>query len=326
MTYQFHPGKASVLKDKVVVLTGGALGVGASVVRILHSTGAHVFFGDVLDEPGTALEQELSTNPKTTIKYIHCDVTSYEQNLGLFDAALQAFGRIDHAIANAGIGEQGSMFDPNLTLETVREEPDREMKVVDVNLKGELYFARIASVYMQQGADNQQSRGDKSLTLVSSVAGFREDPGLNVYVPAKHGVLGLMRVLREYVQALCGHLEDHPDIEPRLLINSSPCPIRTNAISPWMTKTRLTQQIEGPFEEAGLPSNTAEDVANVIVGVLSESSLNGGTLYIEGGRAWNIEAGLMKLKPQWIGVKQNSDLDKGTQLMGSGDHWIRKDA
>lgn len=186
-----------MLKDKVVVLTGGALGVGASVVRILHSAGAHIFFGDVLDEPGTALEQELSTNSKTTIKYVHCDVTSYEQNIQLFHAALKAFGRIDHAIANAGIGEQGNMFDPNLTLETVREEPNREMKVVDVNLKGELYFARIASVYMQQGADNQQSRGDKSLTLVSSVAGFREDPGLNVYVPAKHGVLGLMRVLRE---------------------------------------------------------------------------------------------------------------------------------
>ncbi len=44
-------------------------------------------------------------------------------------------------------------------------------------------------------------------------------------------------------------------------------------------------------------------------------------MYIEGGRAWNIEAGLMALKPQWIGEKQNSDLDKGTLLMGSGEHW-----
>ena len=48
-------------------------------------------------------------------------------------------------------------------------------------------------------------------------------------------------------------------------------------------------------------------------------------MYIEGGRAWNIEAGLMKLKPQWIGEKQNSDLDKGTELMGGGEHWARKD-
>jgi NAD(P)-dependent dehydrogenase (short-subunit alcohol dehydrogenase family) len=197
MTYQFHPGDSSGLKDKVVVVTGGALGVGASLVRLLNSAGAHVFFGDVLDEPGTSLEKELSSNSKSSVKYIHCDVTSYEDNLKLFDAALQAHGRCDHAVANAGLGEQGNMFDPNLTLESVREEPKSSMKVVDVNLKGPLFFSRLASVYLQHGPE----RGplDKSLTLVSSVAGFREDPGLNVYVPSKHGVLGLMRVLREYV-------------------------------------------------------------------------------------------------------------------------------
>ena len=166
--------------------------MGAALVRQLHAAGAHVFFGDVLDEPGTALAKELSSNSQTSVKYIHCDVTSYDENLKLFDAALKEHGRIDHAVANAGLGEQGSMFDPKLTMESVREEPTRSMKVVDVNLKGELYFARIASVYLQQGPQS-----DRSLTLVSSVAGFREDPGLNVYVPAKHGVLGMMRVLRE---------------------------------------------------------------------------------------------------------------------------------
>lgn len=191
MTSQFHPGDSSVLKDKVVVFTGGALGVGAALVRQLHAAGAHVFFGDVLDEPGNALAKELTSDSGSNIKFIHCDVTSYEDNLNLFDTAYKTCGRIDHAVANAGLGEQGNMFSPDLTLDSVREEPKRSMSVVDVNLKGPLYFARLASVYLRQ------SQGDKSLTLVSSVAGFREDPGLNVYVPSKHGVLGLMRVLRE---------------------------------------------------------------------------------------------------------------------------------
>lgn len=87
----------------------------------------------------------------------------------------------------------------------------------------------------------------------------------------------------------------------------------------------MTDGIVSAWSEAGLPSNTPEDVAQVIVGVLCDSKLNGGTMYIEGGRAWNIEAGLMKLKPQWIGEKQNADLDAGTRLMGGGDHWSRKD-
>ncbi|KAK5167778.1 uncharacterized protein LTR77_007477 [Saxophila tyrrhenica] len=298
MTYQFHPSSGSALADRVVVLTGGALGVGASLVRLLHASGAHVFFGDVLDEPGSALAQELSANSKTHVKYIHCDVTSYDQNLALFDEALKTCGRIDHAVANAGLGEQGRTFDPEMTLESVREEPKKAMNVVDVCLKGPLYFGNIASVYLRQG----EGGSDRSLTLVSSVAGFREDPGLNVYVPAKHGVLGMMRVLREHL------------IQP-------PFKIRTNAISPWMTKTRLTANLDATWEKAGLPANTAEDVAKVILGVMADGKVNGGTMYIEGGRAWNVEAGLMALKPQWIGEKQNSDLDKGTTLMGGGEHW-----
>ena len=89
-----------------------------------------------------------------------------------------------------------------------------------------------------------------------------------------------------------------------------------------MTKTRLVAGIESTWEQAGLPSNTAEDVAKVIVDVLSDSSLNGGTMYVEGGPAWNVETGLTKLRPQWIGEKQASDLDRGTALMGAGEHWI----
>lgn len=195
MTYQFHPPSPSSLNNSVIVLTGGALGVGANVVRQAHTAGAHVFFGDVLDEAGDALAAELSSAGSTTVQYQHCDVTSYADTLALFEAAHKAFGRIDHAIANAGIGEQGNIFDQELTLESVKEEPKRAMDVVDVNLKGEIYFARIASVYLRQGGKG--SAKDKSLTLLSSVAGFREDPGLYVYVPSKHGVLGLMRVLRE---------------------------------------------------------------------------------------------------------------------------------
>lgn len=198
MTYQFHSSDdaalSSGLRDKVVVLTGGALGVGQSVVRSLNVCGAHVFFGDVLDEAGLELQDELSSS-ETIVKYIHCDVTSYQQTLALFDTAYKMCGRIDHAIANAGLGEQGNMFDPNLTLESVKEEPKKSMSIVDVNLKGVLYFARIASVYLRQGDGNEKR--NKSLTLVSSVAGFREDPGLYVYTPSKHGVLGLMRALRE---------------------------------------------------------------------------------------------------------------------------------
>lgn len=126
-------------------------------------------------------------------------MSSYQDNLKLFDTAYQTAGRIDHAVSNAGVGEQGNIVDPSLTLESVREEPSKSLRVVDINLKGPLYFARLASVYLRQPALNNKSSteaADKSLTFTSSVAAFREDPGLYVYTASKHGVMGLMRVLR----------------------------------------------------------------------------------------------------------------------------------
>lgn len=98
-------------------------------------------------------------------------------------------------------------------------------------------------------------------------------------------------------------------------------PIRTNAICPWMTLTRLTAGIESAWREANLPSNTPEDIARVIAGVVADGQVNGGAVYIEGGNAWNIEEGLLKTRPVWLGEKQTADLDRGTELMGGGEHW-----
>lgn len=234
------------------------------------------------------------------MKFVHCDVSSYQDNLRLFQVAYEAFGTIDHAFSNAGIGEQGNIFDPELDLDSVKEEPTRAMSVVDINLKGPIYFARIASVYLRQGAQT----GDKSLTFTSSVGGFREDPGLWVYVPAKHGVLGLVRVLKDSFS------------------KRSPA-IRTNAICPWMTRTRIAEGVTAPWEAAGLPINEPEDIAKIVVGVLSESGLNGASMYIEGGRAYDIEKGLLETRPQWLGERQTADLDRGTRVLGTGEGWVK---
>ncbi|EME85458.1 uncharacterized protein MYCFIDRAFT_130791 [Pseudocercospora fijiensis CIRAD86] len=293
---RFIPPSSSVLKDKVIVLTGGAEGIGAATVRLLHEAGAHIFFGDILDDEGSKLENELSRS-EATVRYIRCDVTSYEDNLRLFAAAFNAFGRIDHAWSNAGIPEEGEIFDPALTLEDVKAEPIQSLKVLDVNLRGPIYFARIASVYLRQASQT----GDRSLLFTSSVGGFREDPGCWVYVPTKHGVLGLVRQVRER-------------------FNRPPFSLRTNAICPWATSTRMMEVIKDIWEESGLPSNTPEDVARIVVGVLSDPQQKGGALYIEGGRAWDVEAGLLHTRPQWLGEKQTRDLDAGTLVLGG---WVK---
>jgi len=88
-----------------------------------------------------------------------------------------------------------------------------------------------------------------------------------------------------------------------------------------MTRTRLTLGIEDAWANAGLPSNTPDDVAKVIAGVMVDGKVNGATLYVEGSRAWNIEEGLLATRRSWLGEQREADLDKGTALMGGGEHW-----
>lgn len=250
---QYHRGSYDALRDTSIVLTGGSSGICADLVRLCHKNGAHVFFGDVLVEDGEAIEAELRSSGRPNhARFVRIDAANYEDNLRLFDIAFETCGRVDHAVSAAGISERGNIVDPGLNLQTVREIPQSTMTALDINLVGPIYFSRIASVYLRQPALNGKSStaaADKSLILVSSIAGITEAPGLAVYSAAKHGVIGLMRSLR------------------RTLIAAEPIAIRTNAILPWMTKTRLCHGIEDNWAEAGLPSNEPIDVARIIAGM-----------------------------------------------------------
>ena len=89
-----------------------------------------------------------------------------------------------------------------------------------------------------------------------------------------------------------------------------------------MTRTRLTQGVGEQWNAAGLPANTPEDVARIIMGVVSDSSLNGEAVYVEGGRGWKIEQAKIDLRPQWLGERQTRQLDEGTRVLGGGEGWI----
>lgn len=223
------PSDSSIRPSNTYFNTGGALGIGAELVRLLHSAGSNVFFGDVLIPQGEALAKELTATCKQGqyVKFLYTNVSDHLSNLGLFELAYKTCGRVDHAASVAGINREQNIVDGNLTLESVRkvrvytfpfllsfssqandanadpwavkQEPDISDSL-NVNLRGPILFSRLASVYLRQPPLNDKSStaaANKSLTLVSSVAGFTEAPGLAVYSSGKHGVYGLMRALRK---------------------------------------------------------------------------------------------------------------------------------
>ena len=162
-----------------------------------------------------------------------------------------------------------------------------------------MYVARIASVYLRQ---DRPENADRSITLISSIAGFKESPGLFVYQASKHGVQGLMRALRQYLPF------SHQ--------------LRVNAVCPWMTTTGMVKGIQDGWFKAGLPVNTPMDVAKITAGLLVEPELNGKSMYVEGGRGWEIEENLDRLEPQWLGEEPSRSLTKGQAVLADGSGWI----
>ncbi|KIW52364.1 hypothetical protein PV05_08006 [Exophiala xenobiotica] len=189
------PSSFSNPEGKVVVLTGGAHGVGEAVIRYLCATGAHTFFGDIDKQACQALVDGLEAErfSSGSLDYLHVDVSKYEDNLALFKLAYERHGRVDHAFSIAGVTERQNWFEPSLDLKSVEIAPSTT--VLDVNLTGLCYFARIATVYLRQGNDGHKQ--DKSICLSGSIASFKEQAGLFIYQPSKHGVIGLMRSTRK---------------------------------------------------------------------------------------------------------------------------------
>jgi NAD(P)-dependent dehydrogenase (short-subunit alcohol dehydrogenase family) len=90
--------------------------------------------------------------------------------------------------------------------------------------------------------------------------------------------------------------------------------IRVNGVCPSVTATPLllvsAQHVLPIFEALKLPINSATELAEKIAGLNCDVSMNGKILYVEGGQAWDIEEGLERTKPEWMGTAVLNTLEK----------------
>ncbi|KAK4117718.1 NAD(P)-binding protein [Canariomyces notabilis] len=211
------PYNTSTLAGKTILITGGASGFGAAFARHWARHGAHIIIGDVNDAAGEALVAELRSSSSSASKpstvtqpqqqhfaYQHCNVTSWAEQVSLFQTALAGSptGSIDAVVAGAGVADPNSNFDRPRRLDpTTTAGGDHHpaappaqppLNVLAVNLTGVMYTAHLALWYL---ARNPPGR-DRHLLLVSSIAGVAPLPGQAEYTASKHGVMGLFRALR----------------------------------------------------------------------------------------------------------------------------------
>ena len=147
--------------------------MGASHARLLVQEGAQVVIGDILDDEGKALADEIGD----AARYVHLDVTQPEEWDAAVATATGEFGKLDVLVNNAGIVALGQLKNFDLA---------KWQKVIDVNLTGTFLGMRVA-------VEPMTAAGGGSIINVSSIEGLRGAPAVHPYVASKWGVRGLAK-------------------------------------------------------------------------------------------------------------------------------------
>jgi len=163
------------LKDKVIVITGGAGELGSTMARRFLAEGASVLLADL---DGAALAATSASLGGERIALCVADVGEEADNARIIKDAEAAFGGVDVFVANAGIeGKMGPIASQ------LAEDFDRVMRV---NVRGPFLGIKYAMPAIAR-------RGGGSIIILSSIAGVTGGNGVAPYSISKHAVIGLMR-------------------------------------------------------------------------------------------------------------------------------------
>jgi NAD(P)-dependent dehydrogenase (short-subunit alcohol dehydrogenase family) len=246
------------LQGKVVVVTGGATGIGAAYVGAFADTGANVVIADVQDEPGERLAR---THMKagSRARFIHTDVASEQDTVAMATRVLDEFGCVDVLVNNAALYmnlEKKRPFD-----EIPIAEWDRMMAV---NVRGTWLCTKAVA-----GAMKSAGRG-KIINIASAVfhAGA---PNFAHYSASKGAVIGLTRALAREL---------------------GPFGINVNAIAPGLVSNEASRKVNPEEYLDRAAANRAiprhmqeEDLLGTVLFLASQDSdfIAGQTFIVDGG-------------------------------------------
>ena len=241
------------LEGKVAIVTGAGQGIGFEICRMLAASGARVVLND-LDQALAEEAAEKIGEEGGFCRAVAGDSSGLAVVAAMVDVAVSSFGRVDIAIANAGL----SLFGDFLTFSQ-----ESFNRVMQVNLSGSFFFAQAAARQMIK-----QGQGG-SILFTSSVTAHVAHKDLAAYSMTKAALEMLAK---------------------SLVIELSPHRINVNAIAPGATLTERTQSDQG-YEAAwskltpmGRPA-TVEDIAHAALFLVSDEArhITGQTLIVDGG-------------------------------------------
>lgn len=241
-----------LLEGQVALVTGSARGIGLAIAQRFTAEGARVVLADL---DGAAAGLAAHAMGSAVARAVACDVVAAADVQRAIDTAVDAFGRLDIMVNNAGVTRDATM--------RTMTEADFDV-VVDVHLKGCWNGTRLAAAVMRE-------QGSGAIVNISSLSGKVGMLGQTNYSAAKAGIVGLTK-------AAAKEVAHHG--------------VRVNAIQPGLIRTSMTEAMparvwdaklaEIPMGRAGEPSEVAS-VALFYASSLS-SYMTGTVAEVTGGR------------------------------------------
>ncbi len=247
------------LEGKVAVITGAASGIGAASARRFVAEGCRVVLGDIQQEKGDALVQELGSAAIFAV----CDVTKEADVAGLVDLAVDHFGQLDIMFNNAGIVGAVGPIDTAVAAEW--------SATLDILLNGVFYG-------MKHAARVMKPQGHGSIISMASTAGLMGGLGPHTYAAGKHAVVGLTKNVGA---ELCRFGIRVNAIAPASMATEMVANVLTGDPSDIATALQKLAAASPLLDRAG----TAEDVANAALWLASDESgyTNGHVLTTDAG-------------------------------------------
>ncbi|KAG6021022.1 hypothetical protein E4U19_005996 [Claviceps sp. Clav32 group G5] len=250
------------IRGKTALITGGASGICLQVTRQLLARGCSVMIADLQSSDELDVLVQGAHEGHARASFVRTDVTKWQELDALFSQTVQEFGRLDIVIPGAGILEPegvSSFWHPNQGKDTPEAS---SFYCLDVNVTHPIRATQLAIDSFQR-----QKLGHGVVVLISSIAAQIPLPPTPLYAASKQAISGFVRCLT--------HLEP--------LMN-----IRINAVAPGCVKTPLWGRKLYLFKEDIDHWVPQEQVANVILDLITNKDHVGGTI---------LEVGVDQVRP-----------------------------
>ena len=245
------------VKDKLVIVVGGASGMAKSAAEQLHAKGASIAIVDLPTSAGAEVAKSLGGS------FFDCNVMDEENTEAAITGAIEALGGVHVCINTAG----GGIAKRTLTKEGPHPLADFR-RIIELNLIATFNVSRLVADAMSKNEPEDAERG--VIIQTASIAAFEGQIGQVAYAAAKAGIAGMTLVQARDLGSLG---------------------IRVVTVAPSLFATGLTAGIPQEFEDAltkdaAFPKRMGrpEEYGKLAVAIVENPMLNGGTIRLDGGQ------------------------------------------